>query len=164
MKHFILLLCCLMTLLLAACGGGQTIVLMPDLDGHVGQVQVDSKTGETVTLNQANQAVTGKDKVTTLSDEQVKADFSEALAAQPEPTARFVLQFLSDSADLRPESEALIPAIMESYRTRLSRDVSIIGHTSDIIEMTSHGEENPLVPTPDGKAEPRNRRVEVLVR
>jgi outer membrane protein OmpA-like peptidoglycan-associated protein len=33
-----------------------------------------------------------------------------------------------------------------------------------MIQVTSHGEENPLVPTEDEVAEPRNRRVEVTVR
>jgi outer membrane protein OmpA-like peptidoglycan-associated protein len=32
------------------------------------------------------------------------------------------------------------------------------------IEVTSHGERNPLVQTPDNTAEPKNRRVEVTVR
>jgi outer membrane protein OmpA-like peptidoglycan-associated protein len=33
-----------------------------------------------------------------------------------------------------------------------------------VIEVTSHGEEHPLIPTDDEVAEPRNRRVEVTVR
>lgn len=188
-KVIFIAVCCMM---LAGCG--QTIVLMPDLDGHVGVVTVTAKDGQTVTLDQANQAVSGKDKVYTVSDEELRTTFGEALAAQPEPTARFILHFFSDSAKLTPESEALIPGIMDSWRARSSRDVSVIGHTdtvgekqynfdlsmrralavkdlleaqgmpAEIIQTTSHGEENPLVPTPDGKAEPRNRRVEVLVR
>lgn len=32
-----------------------------------------------------------------------------------------------------------------------------------IVDITSHGEENPIVPTPDGVAEPKNRRVEVII-
>lgn len=32
-----------------------------------------------------------------------------------------------------------------------------------IVAVTSHGEENPIVPTPDGVAEPKNRRVEVII-
>jgi outer membrane protein OmpA-like peptidoglycan-associated protein len=32
------------------------------------------------------------------------------------------------------------------------------------LEVRSHGEGNPLVPTADGVDEPRNRRVEVVVR
>lgn len=190
MKKYIFFTLCL--ILLAGCG--QTIVLMPDLNGHVGEVTVTSKDGETVTLNKANQAVSGKNDVHILSDAELQSTFGEALAAQPEPTARFLLHFFSDSAKLKPESKALIPDIMESYRTRSSTDVSVIGHTdtvgekqynydlsvrrakavkdlleaqgipADIIQTTSHGEENPLIPTPDGKSEPRNRRVEVLVR
>lgn len=179
---------------LAGCGGGQTIVLLPDLDGHVGEVTVTSEGGQTATLNQANQAVTGTTKVTTLSDAEVRSEFGAAMAAQPLPTARFILHFYSDSAKLTDESKKLIPDVIQSWRDRNSTDVSVIGHTDtvgekqynydlsvrrakkvrdllvkagmpeDIIEMTSHGEENPLIPTPDGKAEPRNRRVEVLVR
>jgi outer membrane protein OmpA-like peptidoglycan-associated protein len=33
-----------------------------------------------------------------------------------------------------------------------------------LLEVTSHGEANPLVPTADEVPEPRNRRVEVMVR
>jgi len=32
------------------------------------------------------------------------------------------------------------------------------------VDLASHGENNPLIPTPDGVSEPRNRRVEVTVR
>ena len=190
-KYAFILLACLM---LAGCGGKQTIVLLPDLDGHVGEVTVTSEGGQTATLTQANQAVTGTTEVTTLSDAQVQSEFGAAMAAQPLPTARFILHFHSDSSKLTNESKTLIPDIMQSWRDRNSNDVSVIGHTdtvgekqynydlsvrrakkvrdllvkagmpSDIIEMTSHGEENPLIPTPDGKSEPRNRRVEVLVR
>lgn len=175
-------------------GCGQTIVLMPDLDGHVGQVVVSSKTGETVTLDQANQAVKGKDQVSVLSDKEIESTFGEALAAQPIPTARFILYFLSGSDSLTGESVKLFPGIMQAYMIRHSTDVSVIGHTdavgdeaynyrlsvkraekvkrmlidngmdSESIETVSHGEENPLVPTPDGVAEPKNRRVEVLIR
>jgi outer membrane protein OmpA-like peptidoglycan-associated protein len=33
----------------------------------------------------------------------------------------------------------------------------------EIIEVTSHGENNPLIPTGPNVAEPRNRRVEVII-
>ncbi|WP_319582396.1 OmpA family protein [uncultured Pseudodesulfovibrio sp.] len=192
MKQYALIL--LVGLLLAGCGGGQTIVLLPDLNGHVGEVTVTSEGGQTATLTEANQAVTGTSKVTTLSDAQVQSEFGAAIAAQPMPTARFILHFFSDSSELTAESKKLIPDVMQSWRDRNATDVSVIGHTDtvgekqynydlsvrraqkvrdllvkagmpeDIIQMTSHGEENPLIPTPDGKSEPRNRRVEVLVR
>ncbi|BDQ34553.1 OmpA family protein [Pseudodesulfovibrio portus] len=188
-KTFSFILC---LLFLAGCG--QTIVLMPNLDGSVGRISVTARSGETVNLDQANQAVRGKDAVFVMTDEEVKATFGEALAAQPIPTARYILYFLMDSDMLTSESVKLFPDIMRSYAIRHSTDVSVVGHSDavgdeeynyrlsvrraekikrmlvdngmepDAIQTTSHGENNPLVPTPDGKAEPRNRRVEVLVR
>jgi outer membrane protein OmpA-like peptidoglycan-associated protein len=175
-------------------GCGQTIVLMPDLDGSVGKVVVTARSGETVTLDQANQAVTGKDNVFVMSEKEVTSTFGEALAAQPEPTAKFILYFLSDSTSLISSSVEIFPQIMKEYEARESTDVSVIGHSDavgdegynyrlsvrraekikrmlvdngmepDVIQTTSHGEENPLVPAPDNRAEPRNRRVEVLIR
>ena len=84
--------------------------------------------------------------------------------------------------------------MLETIKERLSTDVSVVGHADregdpkwnytlsrrraetvsvllkdmgvnpEHMEITSHGEENPLVPTADNVAEPRNRRVEVIVR
>jgi len=188
-KYAIVIACCLM---LAGCG--QKVVLMEDLDGSVGTVVVTARTGETVTLNQANQVVSGKDDVSVMSEKEVQSTFAEVLAAQPEPTVRFLMYFKRDSATLTSASGKLFPEIMRAYRDRQSRDVSVIGHTDTVgdtdynyrlslrraekvveilvqkgmdpnsIQTMSHGEENPLVPTPDGKAEPKNRRVEVLIR
>jgi len=191
MKRLILLILCLV--LLAACGG-EKVVLLPDLDGHVGEVTVNAKTGESVTLTEANQSVSGKTKVYTMSDDEVESVFGPALAAQPEPTAKFLMYFHNDSAKLTKESAKKFPEIVKSYKDRSSTDISVIGHSDavgdkqynydlsyrramaikkllikngvpeDIIQTTSHGEENPLIPTEDGVREPRNRRVEVLVR
>ena len=38
------------------------------------------------------------------------------------------------------------------------------GAPSEVIEITYHGANNPLVPTARGVSEPRNRRVEVTIR
>ena len=37
------------------------------------------------------------------------------------------------------------------------------GVLTDIVRIRSYGENDPLIPTPDGVPEPRNRRVEVMV-
>jgi OmpA-OmpF porin, OOP family len=39
-----------------------------------------------------------------------------------------------------------------------------LGLRSDFIRAVGRGEREPLVPTPDEQPEPRNRRVEVIVR
>ena len=106
----------------------------------------------------------------------------------------FLLYFKSGGAVLTAESEAMLTEIQAVIKTRDSNDISVVGHTDrvgaadvnaalslkraetvadwlvnggvnrDIIEITSHGEENPVIPTEDNVAEPKNRRVEVTVR
>ncbi|WP_051676846.1 OmpA family protein [Maridesulfovibrio frigidus] len=190
MKKILLLIIC--TLFLAGCG--QTVVLLPDLDGHVGAVTVTMHDGETVVLDEPHQAVGTKPQSYVMSESEIEKTFSGALAAQPKRTERFLLYFYHDSTKMKPKSKKLLPAILEAYKDRSSTDVSVIGHTDavgdntynyglslrraqkiskmlmkqgipdDQIQTVSHGEENPLIPTPDGHSQPKNRRVEVLVR
>lgn len=130
----------------------------------------------------------------TLRQDEIDRLFGPALAAQPPPPARFVLSFKIDSTELTAESCCEIPRIADTIRERSSVDTSVVGHADTlgdaalnvqlalrraqavavlleaagidpaILEITSHGEKNLLVPTADDVAEPRNRRVEVVVR
>jgi len=118
----------------------------------------------------------------------------EALAAQPEIPVTFILYFSTGTTRLTKKSLKLVPEIIATIEERKSKDISVTGHTDSvgsdrlnrrlsfrrakhmagiladkginpsILEITYHGEGNPLVPTPDGVAEPRNRRVEVTIR
>jgi outer membrane protein OmpA-like peptidoglycan-associated protein len=129
-----------------------------------------------------------------LNQSEINATFSEVLAARPMPPAKFILYFLPDSNLLTNESEALLPEIIQTIQARRSDDIVISGHTDtvgskeynyrlsleraktmfdilvangavpDHIKVTSHGEGNLLVKTPDEVAEPGNRRVEVVIR
>ncbi|MFA5322248.1 MAG: OmpA family protein [Smithella sp.] len=186
-------------LVLAGCGAKSMVVLIPDPDGNVGQLVVANEGGQQV-LNKTNQSVqvtdrkTAPGKVTTLSDEEIRATFSDALAAQPLPPARFILYFLQDSDELTDESKAVLPQIFQTIQKRGSTDIVISGHTDTVgtneynyqlsldraqitseilvangavpanITVTSHGEGNPLVKTADEVAEPRNRRVEIVIK
>ena len=50
-------------------------------------------------------------------------------------------------------------------RARVVRNILVsIGLESSIIQVISHGEADKLVPTADEIIEPRNRRVEIMVR
>ncbi len=130
----------------------------------------------------------------TLHDQEIADTFGPTLAALPSPPARFTLYFLVDSVELTPESQRLIPQISAVIRDRRSVDTSLVGHTDTvaskayndllaqrraeavaklleaegippgILETTSRGKDDPVVPTDDNVAEPRNRRVEVTVR
>jgi outer membrane protein OmpA-like peptidoglycan-associated protein len=186
-------------LVLAGCGVRSMVVLIPDPDGNVGQLVVANEGGQKV-LNEKNQSVqitdrkTAPGKVTTLSDEEIRAAFSDALAAQPLPPAKFILYFLPDSNELTDESKAVLPQIFQTIQKRGSTDIVISGHTDTVgsneynyklaldraqvtseilvangavpvnITVTSHGEGNPLIKTADEVAEPGNRRVEVVIK
>ena len=127
-------------------------------------------------------------------DAEIQRVFGEALAAMPPPATRYLLYFDLGSDALTPDSRALVPEILATVRARTRPDVSVVGHTDttdtaaanvalglrraglvrdlllaaglapDLVELASHGEANPVVPTPDNTAEAQNRRVEVTVR
>ena len=200
MKTFIYTLASLgLVLFLTGCCARSMVVLIPDPDGNVGQLVVTNEGGRQV-LNKTNQSVqmtdrkTAPGKVTTLSDEEIRSTFSDALAAQPLPPVKFILYFLRDSNELTDESKAVLPQIFQTIRKRGSTDIVISGHTDTVgthqynyqlsldraqvtseilvangavpanITVSSHGEGNPLIKTADEVAEPRNRRVEVVIK
>lgn len=129
-----------------------------------------------------------------LESEEIDRVFGRALEAQPERPAVFLLYFKPDSDELTEASLSLLPEILEAIELRRSVDTGIVGHSDtvgsdeynyelsrkravtvtgllvsrganrEILQVTSHGEKNLLVPTPDETEEPRNRRVEVTVR
>jgi outer membrane protein OmpA-like peptidoglycan-associated protein len=133
-------------------------------------------------------------RVTTLSDDDVTRLFGEALAALPPAPRHFTLYFRFESDALTAESTALVPDILTKVKELSVPEVVVVGHTDTMgdakanvalglrrattvrnilveaglalstIEVTSHGEADLLVKTPDNTPEPRNRRVEITVR
>jgi len=129
-----------------------------------------------------------------ISDAETRALFQDALNAQPLAPQSFLLYFEFGTENLTAESTQLIDVILQSIHERDSRDISVVGHTdragdyeynlalsltraksvrdllvergvaADFIQLSSHGEGNPLVSTADNIAEAKNRRVEVMVR
>jgi len=119
--------------------------------------------------------------------------FADALSIQPERPLHFLLYF-KEGTTLDCDSAKRLTDIVAAIRERNSAYVSVIGHAdtlgsveynrelsrqraahvkeqlvkmgvpAGIIETTSHGKENPLIPTADNVYEPKNRRVEVVVR
>ena len=130
----------------------------------------------------------------TVDDNTLQKDFGAIIAARPQAPASFLLYFESGGTQLTAESQALIAKIVADAAKRPAADISVIGHTdtegdadaneklglqraqavSGLIAgaglkavettVTSHGERDLLVKTPDNTAEPENRRVEVTVR
>jgi outer membrane protein OmpA-like peptidoglycan-associated protein len=178
----------------------EMVALLPDPENNtVGHAIVSSLQGGTVELTDqrtTTRIVNGQTPSApfTLTEDEVQRLFGDALAARPLAPRHFLLYFQSGSDQLTPESEQLLPEILEHVKSRSVPDVTVTGHTDttgsaqsnivlglsrasairdrlvaagldlSLVSMDSHGETNLLVPTPDETPEPRNRRVEVSVR
>lgn len=129
-----------------------------------------------------------------VTQEEVQRTFGEALAAQPPKPMSFTLYFSTASTDVTPESQPILEALLAEAAKRQAVEVQVTGHTdrvgtdanndrlsleraeavrdmlvqrglkSNFIRAVGRGEREPLIPTPDEQPEPRNRRVEVIVR
>jgi outer membrane protein OmpA-like peptidoglycan-associated protein len=125
---------------------------------------------------------------------KLEADFADAIRALPRLPVSLMLYYRIGGVELTAESAARIEEILREIESRQVPEVSIIGHTDTVgkaennealglrrarrvaatikaaglnvndLAITSHGEHDLLVKTPDNVPEPRNRRVEVTVR
>jgi outer membrane protein OmpA-like peptidoglycan-associated protein len=130
----------------------------------------------------------------TLTPEEVQRNFAEALAAQPPKPLSFTLYFDTASTEIAPQSQPILEALFAEVAKREAVEVQVTGHTDRVgtdanndrlsleraqavrdmlvqrglktafIHAVGRGEREPLIATPDEQPEPRNRRVEVIVR
>ena len=184
-------------LVLTACGG-QSIILVADPGGHVGQAEVVTTAGKqrlekSGDMTQTSGEAKPPSAVKTADPAYITSTFGEVLAIEPPPPQVFTLMFESGTTNLTAASLDQIPSIVAASQKRPAISVRISGHTdatgSDkvndalsleratqvqnllqqkgiparLMSVTSHGKGNPAIPTPDGVAEPRNRRVVVIV-
>lgn len=114
--------------------------------------------------------------------------------ALPPPPKRYVLYFDSGNTRLTPASARLVPEVVQTALQRQGAEIVVVGHTDTKgqladndelallrarlverillqanfppprIETVGRGEREPAVPTPDDTDEPRNRRVDIIVR
>jgi len=130
----------------------------------------------------------------TSSPQEVQALFGAALAAQPSRPTSFTLYFNEGGDAFTDASRLILADVFSEIAKHPVPDIVVVGHTdrvgSDVfndalalrraetvrtmligrglspasIVAVGRGKREPLVPTPDGVAEPRNRRVEIIVR
>ena len=184
--------------LLSACSTTkELVVLLPGEDGKVGAVTIEEKQRTTILdapLAAARIDTQGRVKKDTLTEEEVKRTFAQALAAQPPQPISFILYFFEKSTEIVPSSRATLAALLAEVARRQAVEVQVTGHTDRVgtvadndrlsveraeairdvlvknglhasfIRAVGRGEREPLIPTPDEQEEPRNRRVEVIVR
>jgi len=124
----------------------------------------------------------------------VEATFSAALAAQPPTPISFTLYFEEGSTVVLPASQGTLAELFAEVARWQAVEVQVTGHTdtvgrekdndrlsseraqriknmligqglqADFIRAVGRGERELLVPTPNNFREPKNRRVEVIVR
>ncbi|MCC6196512.1 MAG: OmpA family protein [Burkholderiales bacterium] len=125
---------------------------------------------------------------------EVQSRYGAAIAAQPAAGKTFVLYFIEGKDEFTQESKQLVGSVLAEVARRPVPDVLVVGHTDSVgtdqvndalglrraetvragliaagvpasdVQAISRGKRAPAVPTGDGVAEPRNRRVEIIVR
>jgi outer membrane protein OmpA-like peptidoglycan-associated protein len=126
--------------------------------------------------------------------EEVRGTFGAALAAQPMHSMQFTLYFTEGKNELTDESKQIVEGVFSEISRRPVPDVLVIGHTDAVgtdqfndelsrqraeavrvalighgiaaesITVIGRGKRDPVVRTAEGVSEPRNRRVEIIVR
>lgn len=126
--------------------------------------------------------------------QEVESVFGAALAAQPMRPTQFTLYFIEGKDEFTDESKQIVDSIFSEIAKRPVPDVQVFGHTDSVgndqyndvlaqqradtvraalirrgiasenIVAMSRGKREPVIPTAEGVAEPRNRRVEIIVR
>ncbi len=150
-----------------------------------------SQGNDTVSVDSA---VSAPKKISPMDQATTQQVFGDALAAEPPAPAFFLLYFGADSTELDAKSEQDLALVPAEIKKRDSRDISINGHadtTGDAehnmklsmeraikirdylvengvdvkyMNIAYHGKGEPLVKTGDNVSEPKNRRVEIIVR
>ena len=176
--------------LLCACAG--SVSLLPG-EGDTAVAVFDKKTGlEKGSLSAAyTQSRLGRRITAKPADPKRYVALTSRI---PPPLAHFTLYFFEDTTKLVPPSDAELKKMFADIARRPGVEVQIVGHTdtvgqgpaNDILSLdrarfvrdallaqglrpaitraVGRGEHELLVPTPDDTPEPRNRRVEVIVR
>lgn len=133
-------------------------------------------------------------KSATTTAAEVQKAHPQLFATMPSKANKYILNFQPGGTSLTPESEAQLPALMADVTQRTGADLVVTGHTDTTgalqandalslkraqvvaqllvakgavesrIEAVGRGKRELLVPTADEVDEPKNRRVEILVR
>lgn len=198
LKFFAARICATAGLFLSGCASVNTfVVLLPEEGGAPSAVSVGEGSGRTVLDKPYSAAAVdtkGKVETQSITAEEAKRTFAEALAAQPPQAVSFTLYFETNSTEVTSASRAALDALLTEVAKRQAVEVQVTGHTdrvgstadndrlslqraeavramlvqrgikADFIRAVGRGEREPLIPTSDEQAEPRNRRVEITVR
>jgi filamentous hemagglutinin family protein len=177
---------------LSGCSGEDFVAVVPERNGHVGAVVVESEGNKTL-LHAAYAGCSGSKPVMTNAQE-VNTIFGDALAARPAPPASYQFYYKLGSVTLEPNALAAFDKVFAEITRRKAAEVVVAGYTDTVgaapdndrlsreraqnvskllvarglapmsVTAFGRGERDPEVPTKDQVAEQKNRRVEITVR
>jgi outer membrane protein OmpA-like peptidoglycan-associated protein len=202
MKSLAIASCLAALLSLAGCAKrASLIVLLPDSDGRVGTITVETSQG-TIAVDKPYYAVAaGHDQLPgsprLMNKQDVEAKFDRAMAMEPAQAHRFekhTFYYLNNSTELTTGSTGELDAIIRQFFIKPPLEIYVVGHAdrvgsdnynkqlshkralsvqqrlvatginSKVILVSFLGESKPQVYTPDEVEEPKNRRVEIIVK
>ena len=129
-----------------------------------------------------------------IDKKSVDQTFGKTLAALPAQPTSFVVYFVEGTDELNPNAQRAIDGVAAEIARRPAPEIAVVGHTdfvgtdqfndtlsqqravrvkdllvkrgipAKIIQTAGRGKREPLVKASDDVAEPRNRRVEIIVR
>jgi OmpA-OmpF porin, OOP family len=181
-------------LVVGCAGPKETIVLLPSPAGQDTAVTVTQGERQVVQPYAGARLSRGSAEAFPSNAQEVQVRYGSALAAQPLPPAQFTLFFVEGKDEFTDESKRIVDSVFAEIAKRPIADVIVIGHTdsvgsdaandalsrqraevvraafaarglaADKVVTIGRGKRELAVPTGDGVAEPRNRRVEIQVR
>ncbi len=149
---------------------------------------------QAATQTRVRKPVAAPTPATLLTRDDLEDTWGAARASTPRAPASILLYFETGGTVLTAASMALIPTLTQVVAQYPAPEIAVIGHSDTvgaansnaalsqtraqsvqallvaagidpaIITVSSHGEANLLVQTPDNSDEPLNRRVEIIVR
>jgi len=109
------------------------VVLLPNADGTVGQVEVSGSAGQQRLSQPLTATSTDGGQVPySITPEQLRQDFGPALDAQPPQPQRLTLYFRSGSTQLTAESEVAWAAWLAEWRQRPQSYIQLAGHADTV--------------------------------
>ena len=172
----------------------ETVVVLPSADGHVGAVVVQRGDNRQLLNQAYAASRSRDPQVSQLSRAEVERTFGSTLRALPSRPATFVLYFVIGTDELTDASKNELNKVLAALRERPMPDVLVVGHTDTVggeasndrlsaqraervkgfligvgipaerIRTAGRGQRELLVQTAENVDEPRNRRVEIIVR
>jgi outer membrane protein OmpA-like peptidoglycan-associated protein len=138
-KSKLLILASVFSLAMISCASHQKtlVVVVPEKGGKVGTVAITTPRGETL-LNTAYAAIrvekNGPTESLSLTEQDVKTMFHDALAVRPDPPLSFTLYFLEGKDELTPESKQQLSDVLTeiSRRSIDISEVTVVGHTDRV--------------------------------